>query len=287
MKKRFSFWIQTNSRVQQTLTLMSQLNKFSDYGDIYLSDSGGRTKDFFIRKSKEFNLSIHAFDYIDNSKYFNDPYEHYWSIMNNSEENMFFFHDDDQINYENFLKVLELITKNDEINFLCTTNNGKSKYLNDFKAKNIQQKINNIIKLYFLSHDDNCLLLTGLFIKKPKTLRADAGSFIVSGMYADVPAMCYMFSRKNSFITPIQYIYHLEHDNNHNKTRSIEDREILSKFILDQPGIFNLIISKLIFHGYPKKIFTFIQGLTISIFYPPIWNALILKIFSKFKNSLN
>ncbi len=287
MKKRFSFWIQTHSRVQETLILMNQLNKFSDYGDVYLSDSGGRTKDFFIKKSEEFDIKINAFNYIDRSKYFNNPHGHAWSIMNNSQENMFHFHDDDQINHENFSKVLELIIKKDEINFLCTTNHGQSKYLKNFEAKSIQQKINNIIKLYFLSHDDNCLLLTGLFIKKPRTLHADAGSFIVRGMYADVPFMCYMFSRENSLITPIKYIYHLEHDDNHNKTRSIEDREILSKFILDQPGIFNLIISKLIFHGYPKKIFTFIQGLTISIFYPPIWNALILKIFSKFKNSLN
>ncbi len=287
MKKRFSFWIQTNSRVRQTLILMNQLNKFSDHGDIYLSDSGGRTKNFFIEKSKELNLSINSFNYIDRSKYSNNPSEHAWSIMNNSEDNMFHFHDDDQIDHKNFFKVLELITKKTELSFLCTTNHGHSRYLNNFESKNIQEKINNIIKLYFLSHDDNCPLLTGIFVRKPKTLHVDAGSFVVNGMYADVPIMCYMFSRKNSLITPIKYVYHIEHNNNHNKTRSAEDREILSKFILDQPGIFNFIISKLIFHGYPKKILTFIQGLTISIFYPPIWNALILKIFSKFKRSLN
>lgn len=285
MKKIFSFWIQTNSRIEQTLFLIKQLSKFSEYGDIYLSDSGGRTEEFFVKQFKKNNIFIDNLNYVNNHKFCNDPFEHCWTIFASSKNNMFLFHDDDQIHHDNFKNILEFLINNNEIEYLCSTNHGKSKYITDFKKKDTQKRIDNIIKLYFLSPNNNCLLLTGLYVKNPNTLRRDAKDFIRNSMYGDVSLMCYMFSRNNSHITSHRYIEHIEHPNNHNKTRLLKDRESLSKFISDQNGFMNKIISKLIFINYPKKTWTFLHGLAMSLFYPPIWVDLLSKFFLKFKKN--
>ena len=87
----FSFWIQTNSRTKETLNLMNQLKKFSDYGSIYLSDSGRRGKDHFINAAKNSKINLPNFNYVDNSKHALSAYDHFVAITKKVKIICFFF----------------------------------------------------------------------------------------------------------------------------------------------------------------------------------------------------
>ena len=169
---------------------------------------------------------------------------------------------------------------------MCTTKEGYSKFLDNFNRKKPQKRINQILKLYFLSHDNNCLLLTGIFIKEPYKIIELAGNFARDSKYGDVSLMCYLFSRPNSHVTYNGYVQHIEHAENDNNQRSYKDRKDLSNFISGQPGMTNKIISKLIFFGYPNAKRQLILGLALSAFYPLIWKHLLMKLYhSKIKNN--
>ena len=278
---QFSFVIQSYDRLDSTVKLIIQLNQFNTYGKIYLSDSGGRGKKAFeneIVNKKSVNID---FEYIDNSSY-KSAIAHMWRIYQLNLENMFLFHDDDLVKESSFFEVLKLINDKKEINYLCSTNKGNSHFLNNIENLEDQKKINQILKLYFLSHDENCLLITGLYTRFPGKLHNEIGSnFIIEGKYGDVALLSWIFMQKSSKIFKNSYMSYINHNSNDNLIRSLEDRISLSNFIENQPGMLNKILSRLVFYGYREKRRHFFSGIFLSIIFPPIWVHLYKKIISR------
>tara|TARA_B110000503_G_scaffold141307_1_gene234376 strand:- start:1508 stop:2365 length:858 start_codon:yes stop_codon:yes gene_type:complete len=278
---QFSFVIQTFDRVDQTIKLLLQLSSYKNYGKIYLSDSGGRGKLIFERKlSQEGGKGI-EFEYIDNSAC-KTGHLHMWKIYDLNLKNMFLFHDDDLIVNSSFDAVLKTLINNPEIKYLCSTNKGCSNFLDNFDKLSSQRKINQILKLYFLSHNGNCLLLTGLYTKNPGIVRKEIdNNFHISGKYYDVAMISWLFSQEKSKIVDNSYMNYINHDANDNLVRCLESRKSLKDFIRNQPGILNNIISRLIFYGYKSHRVYFISGILFSFFFPPIWLHLYKKIISR------
>ena len=278
---QFSFVIQTFDRVDQTIRLLLQLSSYKNFGKIYLSDSGGRGKLIFQKKLFQSGGKGIEFEYIDSSACKTGPL-HMWKIYDLNLKNMFLFHDDDLIVKSSFDAVLKKLIDDSEIKYLCSTNKGHSNFFKNFDNLNTQQKINQIIKLYFLSHNGNCLLLTGLYLKDPGSLKNEIDSnFNISGKYYDVAMLSWLFSQQKSKIIYNSYMNYINHDANDNLVRSIESRKSLKDFISKQPGVFNNIISRLIFYGYKTHRAYFISGLLFTVFFPPIWPHLIRKIVNR------
>jgi len=282
LDNRYSFVIQSYDRIDSAVKLIIQLSNFSKYGDIYLSDSGGRSKNIFDKEIIKKTGAIIDFKYIDNSKYKNFI-SHMWNIYSLDLKNMFLFHDDDLVIESSFLNVLNLLIENKEIKYLCSTKRGNSIFLDNFENLSAQEKINQILKIYFLSHNRNCLLITGLFSRHPGMLRKEVDSnFCIDGKYLDVPLLAWIFSQNKSKIFSDSYMKHIDHDSNDNLERSLKDRINLEKFIKKQPGVLNKIIARLIFYGYKEKRKYFLSGILFSLFHPPIW----IHLFNKFFNRL-
>jgi hypothetical protein len=279
---RFAFVIQSYERLDSTVNLIIQLNKFTNYGKIYLSDSGSRGKQLFeneVRDKAGVNIN---FEYIDNSEYVTAT-SHMWRIYYLNFENMFLFHDDDLVEESSFLEVLKLLNNNKKINYLCSTNKGDSYFLKNIESLEDQQKINQILKLYFISHNSNCLLITGLFTRYPGRLKNEVGQdFLIEGKYGDVALLSWIFIQKTSKIFNNGYMNYADHDSNDNLVKSLQDRISLSKFVKSQPGFFNNILARLVFYGYRKKRLYFLSGILISIIFPPIWIHLCKKLLARF-----
>ena len=105
--KKFNFYIMTNSRVKSTAKLLNQLGRLNNFGNIFISDSGGRDKKIFNQALKSISKDNIDFELIDNSKFSESPFLHWWSILDNGKENLFIFHDDDEINEKEFIKILQ------------------------------------------------------------------------------------------------------------------------------------------------------------------------------------
>ena len=284
--KRFNFYIMTNSRLDSTLRLLNQLSKFESFGNIFISDSGSRKKEVFLENYKKIYDHDVVFNFIDNSNYRESPFLHWWSILDKGKENLFVFHDDDIINEKEFTKILNSNLTN-RFNYICSTLKGKDSEFSHFEQKSDFERLSNIIKLYFLSPDDNCLLLTGLFIKKPDELRKKIPSeFLIEGNYGDVAFMSWLFSQKDSFVSDSMYIQHIDHGENHNSSRSLYSRDLLHNFIFTRKSFEMKIISFLIYFNYPSRIHYFITGLFLSLFAPSLWLKLLKKFFSIIKKTI-
>ena len=268
----------TNSRVKSTAKLLNQLGRLNNFGNIFISDSGGRDKKIFNQALKSISKDNIDFELIDNSKFSESPFLHWWSILDNGKENLFIFHDDDEINEKEFIKILQgNIT--DKYDFICSTLKGKNPDFSDHDSKSKTEKINNIIKTYILSPSGNCPLLTGLFIKRPFKLKANIpDDFLIEGNYGDISFMSWLFSQDRSLITDINYINHIEHGENHNSSHSLYSRDLLHKFIFNRKSFEMKIISFLIYFNYPSRIHYFVTGLFLSLFVP----NLLLKVLKKF-----
>ena len=278
--KKFNFYIMTNSRVKSTVKLLKQLGRFNNFGNIFISDSGGREKKIFDQALKSISKDYIGFELIDNSKFSESPFLHWWSILDNGKENLFIFHDDDEIHENEFIKILQG-NYTDEYDFICSTLKGKNPDFSDHDSKSKTKKINNIIETYILSPSGNCPLLTGLFIKRPYELKAKIPvDFLIEGNYGDVSFMSWLFSRDRSLISNLNYINHIDHGNNHNSVRSTYSRDLLHKFIFQRKSLEMKAISFLIYYKYRKRIHLFILGLIISLFLPRLWPKLTKKFFS-------
>ena len=281
--KKFNFYVMTNSRVKSTVKLLRQLGRFNYFGNIFLSDSGGRDKKIFDQALKSISKDNIDYELIDNSKFSESPFLHWWSILDKGKENSFIFHDDDEIHENEFTKILQSnITY--EYDFICSTLKGKNPDFSDHDSKSKTGKINNIIKTYILSPSGNCPLLTGLFIKKPYELKAKIpDDFLIEGNYGDVSFMSWLFSQDRSLISDINYINHIDHGENHNSSRSLYSRDLLHKFIFNRKSFEMKIVSFLIYFNYPSRIHYFITGLFLSLFVPSLWLKILKKIFSVIK----
>tara|TARA_A100001015_G_scaffold181358_1_gene201880 strand:+ start:382 stop:1263 length:882 start_codon:yes stop_codon:yes gene_type:complete len=281
--KKFNFYIMTNSRVESTVKLLKQLGRFNNFGNIFISDSGGRDKKIFDQALKKISKDNICFELIDNSKFSESPFLHWWSILDNGKENLFIFHDDDEIHENEFIKILQG-NFTDEYDFICSTLKGKNPDFSDHDSKSKTEKINNIIETYILSPSGNCPLLTGLFIKRPYELKAKIPvDFLIKGNYGDVSFMSWLFSQDGSLISNLNYINHIDHGNNHNSSRSLYSRDLLHKFIFNRNSFEMKIISFLIYFNYPSRTHYFIAGLLLSSFAPSLWPKILKKIFSVLK----
>lgn len=284
--KRFNFYIMTNSRLDSTLRLLNQLSRFQSFGKVFISDSGSRSKEVFLENYKKIYDHNVDFNFIDNSNYRESPFLHWWSILDKGKENLFVFHDDDIINEKEFLKILNS-NLTDRFNYICSTLKGKCSEFSLFEQKSDFERFSSIIKEYFLSPDDNCLLLTGLFIKKPYKLRKKIPSeFLIEGNYGDVAFMSWLFSQSDSFVSDLIYIQHIEHGENHNSSRSLYSRDLLHKFIFNRKSFEMKIISFLIYFNYPSRTHYFIAGLLLSSLAPSLWLKLSKKFLSVIKKTI-
>jgi hypothetical protein len=278
--KKFNFFIMTNSRVKSTVKVLKQLGRFNNFGNIFISDSGGRGKKIFDQALKNISKDNVDFELIDNSKFSESPSLHWWSILDNGTENLFIFHDDDEIHESEFIKILQG-NYTDQYDFICSTLKGKNPDFSDHDSKSKTEKINNIIETYILSPSGNCPLLTGLFIKRPHELKAKISvDFLIEGNYGDVSLMSWLFSQDRSLISDLNYINHIDHGNNHNSERSTYSRDFLHKFIFQRKSLEMKAISFLIYYKYSERIHMFFVGLIISLFLPRLWPKLIRKFFS-------
>ncbi len=268
----------TNSRVKSTAKLLNQLGRLNNFGNIFISDSGGRDKKIFNQALKSISKDNIDFELIDNSKFSESPFLHWWSILDNGKENLFIFHDDDEIDEKEFIKILQG-SFTDKYDFICSTLKGKNPDFSDHDSKSKTEKINSIIKTYILSPSGNCPLLTGLFIKRPFKLKANIpDDFLIEGNYGDISFMSWLFSQDRSLISDINYINHIEHGENHNSSHSLYSRDLLHKFIFNRKSFEMKIISFLIYFNYPSRIHYFVTGLFLSLFVP----NLLLKVLKKF-----
>ena len=277
-EENFHFVVMTNSRVTSTVRILGQLTPYRDYGNIVLSDSGGRGIDTFHEASETLGIPIGDILYVDNSEHRLDSIRHFHSILESDLKNMFIFHDDDEVVSDSLTSTLHYL-EDTEVEYLCSTKTVSKQFLEGLQNCNQATKINRILKSYFLSYDGNCPLFTGLFVKYPKKALASMDPrFAIPGKYADVAIMSWFISQQNGGVAELPYIKYIEHDGNGNKIRNLVDRVSLSKFVRESGGITNYILSLLIFRGYPEKIHLYCFGILASALWPTLWPSIIKKL---------
>lgn len=286
VKKKFNFVVMTNSRVESTVRILGQLACFQNYGNLIISDSGGRGLEVFYKESKRASITLAEIDYMDNSKHSLDSIRHFHAILESNRKNMFIFHDDDEIVESSFKHTLEYLSVTD-VHYFCSTKTGKGQFFNDISTCNQSGKVNRVLKAYFLSYDGNCPLFTGLFVKHPlQSISSMDSQFMIQGKYADVAIMSWFLSQIKADISLSPYMKYIEHDGNGNNIRSLADRISLAKFVSQRGGITNRILSLLIFRGYPEKRHLYIFGVLLTVMWPFLWPSILKKLIHRIFTSL-
>ena len=283
----FNFVVMTNSRVKSTVKILGQLLAFNIYGNIILSDSGGRGIGVFKKEAAKINAELEDILYVDNSKHKLDSIQHFYSILKLDYKNTFIFHDDDEIIEGEFLNVLEHLSAN-YIECFCSTKTMGNQFLSNFSALAQRHKVDVILKMYFLSYDGNCPLFTGFYTKNPSQLLSNIDSqHLISGKYADVALMSWFLSQNNSEISSVPYMNYIEHDDNGNNIRCLDSRIALSNFVRNRGGMSNKILSLLIYRNYSDKTLYYFLGVMLALVWPVLWMSLLRKLIFKIKRMLN
>ena len=277
----FNLVVMTNSRLESTIRILGQLLNFQEYGSLVLSDSGGRGVEVFREEALRIGINISDIKFIDNSEYKLDPIKHFHALLGSEMKNLFIFHDDDEIIEVEFERTLKYLARS-EVKFYCSTKTTNKQFLDALPSYSQVDRLNRVLKAYFLSHDGNCPLLTGLYIKEPAHfLSTISDDFLIRGKYGDVAIMGWCFSQDMAEIAHPPYMKYIEHDSNGNKIRNLKDRIVLSDFVRSRFGLGNRILSLLIFRGYPEKRHLYFLGIFLTIFYPALWLAIVRKLLSR------
>ena len=265
----FNFIIQSHSRTKEVVRLVKNINELKSHNinfNIILSDNGNRNFD-------DFKIHNRSVEYI----YSNDcssPYMHVFRIFSLPIENVFYVHDDDLFDIKKLLKAIDFIKINDPKVLVSP----KFEIPSTKKFKSTSE----VLKMYFLDHKNNCPLFSGFYIKSMSYIfDYPILDDLHHGKYGDVEVMSGLLNIDNAFLFNLPFVNYIEHNDNDNKLRSLDDRKKLSTYIKSNGGFTNYIISNLIFYGYPKMIHKLLFGIFLSFFNPFIFFTLLNKTIYK------
>ena len=272
MVNLYSFVIQTHSRTKKVIELLKNINELSKHGikfKIIISDNGNR-------KKNDFESSGISFEYLDNSDCTNASL-HVFRIFSLPLSKVFYIHDDDRFNIDNLLLAINYIELHDP-NILVSP---KLSIEKDIIFKDLEE----VFKMYFLNAKNNCPLFSGFYIRNMNIM---SEKLILDGIYNGKYGDIYIMSRlltlvEKSLLFKHAFLNYIEHDNNDNKIRNLNDRVELSNYIKSCVGFNSFIISRLVFYGYTSKLPSFLLGLSLSIFKPNIFCQLFNKLIFKIK----
>lgn len=267
----FNIVIQTHSRAKGVYRIIEGFNesKIKNVNfNFIISDNGNQ--EFNEKLIHENNVSI-----IDNSK-FQTSREHTLAIYKLELTNVFIIHDDDTFNLSNLETAIDLINESN-----CDVLVSPKLEIDTIKEFKIE---NEVFEFYFLTPNRNCPLISGLYVRKMSIMRPFTDhKHLIAGKYVDVQIITELLVKNHrSLVFNKPFINYNEHDSNDNYVRNLNDRIALSNYISNFRGINNIILSKIIFFGYPAVRIKFIHGILLSFLRPNILQSLILKFIIKF-----
>lgn len=266
----FNIVIQTHSRAKGVYRIIEDFNK-SKIKDVnfkfIISDNGNQ--EFNKKLINKNNVSI-----IDNSK-FQSSREHTLAIYKLELINVFIIHDDDTFNLSNLKTAIEFINESD-----CDVLVSPKLELGTIKEFKIE---NEVFEFYFLTPNRNCPLISGLYLRKMSIMRPFTDhKHLIAGKYVDVQIITELLVKNHkSLVFNKPFINYNEHDSNDNIVRNLNDRISLSNYISNFRSMNNIILSKIIFFGYPAVRFKFIHGILLSFLRPKILLYISLKLIKK------
>jgi hypothetical protein len=260
----FTVVIQTNSRAEKIQNILQNFEGWSnDKIEIkfIISDNGQQNLDKYL--CNEFDIKI-----IDNSN-FKTAKGHFLAFTKMELENLFIIHDDDNFHIDNFTNAINFIIEN-EVDILISP---KKPINQTYKPKNILK----VFEFYFLDKNNNCPLLSGMYLKDSKKLDKFTDKYLINGKYADVQIVSELLAANNGYIYHEPFVIYNEHDTNDNLTKSINDRICLHYYLHSFNKFEFQILSRLIYYNYPSKVLDFYTGLVLTLFKPSYLYKLIQK----------
>ena len=171
-----------------------------------------------------------------------------------------FYHDDDLFYPEKLKLSLEMASKNNADLMFSMKFDYDSFNLRLNSFSRIEAK--DILMSYLIDPYGNCPLITGIFFNGGQVFNQVMDFKDDYGKYSDVQLFC-LAAKGVAKIQIGAYMKYSDHEENDNKIRDLQGRDGLSSALRMYDDYELFVLSFLIYHGYPNRIFHYFFGLLL------------------------